>query len=241
MDHLKEYFPEIQALTGVEQNPLFHPEGNVFEHTLLVLDAAASLRSQAKQPLFFMLAALCHDLGKIDATEQNPETGKITAYRHPETGIPLAEGFLQRLTSQTDLIDYVLNMVALHMRPNMLAQHRSRPVKTRLLFDEALVPEDLILLSRADATGKLNQPYDPSLEAFLRERLEDYRRVMARPQVGGRDLVAAGLKPGKTFGTLLARAHRLHLSGMAKEEVLRHLRSGRFPHEPEDAPSAPRP
>lgn len=239
MDHLREFFPEIQALIGVEQNPVFHPEGNVFEHTLLVLDAAADLRAQAKQPLFFMLAALCHDLGKIDATVKDPATGKITAHHHPETGIPLAENFLRRLTSQADLKEYVLNMVALHMRPNMLAQHRSRPVKTRLLFDAALVPEDLILLSRADATGKLNQPYDPGLEAFLRTRLEDYRRVMAKPQVGGKDLVAAGFSPGKALGAMLARAHRLHLGGMEKSEVLRQLRAGRFDADLEDAPSGP--
>ena len=61
--NLKEFFPEIEALIGVEQNPRFHPEGDVFEHTMLTLDAAAALRSRAEWPLGFMLSALCHDIG----------------------------------------------------------------------------------------------------------------------------------------------------------------------------------
>ena len=120
MDHLKEFFPEIQALIGVPQNPKFHPEGDVFTHTMLVLDSAAALQGQARQPLTFMLAALVHDVGKVTATQVQAD-GRITAYGHEVLGLPDAERQLRRITNNKQLIAGVLNHVQLHMRPNMLA------------------------------------------------------------------------------------------------------------------------
>ena len=224
MDHLKEFFPELAACVGVEQNPKFHPEGDVFEHTMLVIDCAAQLRHRAQWPLGFMLSALFHDLGKVVATEVQ-EDGRITAYGHEVQGLPMVERQLKRLTNQTKLIRYVLNQTELHMRPNMLAGCQSKKKKTRGLFDLSVCPEDLILLSRADASGKLDEPYDEKNEQFLTERLEDYRKVMERPMVTGADLVAAGLKPGADFAALLARARQLHFAGIEKKNVLKQLLS----------------
>lgn len=222
MDHLKEFFPEVEACAGVEQNPRFHPEGDVFEHTMLVVDCAAALRDRAEWPLGFMLSALLHDLGKCVATEVQ-EDGRITAYGHEVQGLPLVERQLRRLTNQTKLIRYVLNQTELHMRPNMLAANLSRKKKTRALFDLSVCPEDLILLSRADASGKLDVPYNEENERFLRERLEDYRQVMTRPMVTGQDLLAAGLKPGEQFKTLTARARQLHFAGIERKTALRQI------------------
>ena len=222
MDHLREYFPELGACIGVPQNPVYHPEGDVFEHTMLVLDCAAALRDRAQWPLGFMVSALLHDLGKAVATEIQPD-GRITSYGHEVQGLPLCEAQLRRLTNQTKLIEYAKNMMWLHMRPNVLAQCRSKKKKTRQLFDMSLCPEDLILLSRADASGKTDAPYDEANEVFLRQRLEDYRRVMERPMVTGKDLVAAGLKPGPEFAALLERARQLHFSGIDKKHALRQV------------------
>jgi len=231
MDHLKEFFPQIGALIGVEQNPKFHPEGDVFEHTMLVIDAAASLRERAEQPLGFMLSALMHDIGKIVATEVQQD-GRITAYGHEVQGLPLVEAQMKRLTNHQKMIAYVLNQSELHMRPNMLAGNRSHKKKTRQLFDLSVCPNDLILLARADATGKLDEPYDEGYEEFLRERLEDYRRILERPMVTGKDLVAAGLQPGESFKKMVARARQLHFSGIEKSGVLKQIlaehRSGMF-------------
>jgi len=209
-------------LIGVGQNPKFHPEGDVFRHTMLVVDAAAGLRHRAKEPLNFMLAALCHDLGKVDATEVRP-SGQIASPMHPLTGQPLAERQLRRLTDNAQLIRYVVNMVAQHMRPNAMALHQSKKKKTRMLFDASVCPEDLILLSRADATGKKDGPYDERLERFLWDRLEDYRECMQRPMVAGQDLIDAGLQPGEDFRQLLARAKELHFSGAGKDAALRQV------------------
>lgn len=219
MGHLSEFFPEIEALIGVVQNPKYHPEGDVFEHTMLVLDAAAQLRARAKEPLNFMLAALMHDLGKANATEISPE-GKITSYRHPDTGVELAETQLRRLTANNRTIAYVKNMVFLHMRPNMLACSDSRKKKSREMFDLSLCPEDLMLVSRADASGKLDAPYDMQNWEYLSERLDDYYKCIARPMVSGADLIAAGVKPGKQLGEMLSRARSLHFSGVEKPRAL---------------------
>jgi len=222
MNHLKEFFSEIEACIGVEQNPKYHPEGDVFEHTMLVVDCAAQLRSQALQPLWFMISALMHDIGKVVATERQ-EDGRITAHGHEVRGLHLVERQLRRLTSHAKLIEYVLNQTELHMRPNMLAVHASKKAKSRMMFDLSVCPEDLILLSRADASGKLDAPYNEANERFLRERLEDYRAVMQRPMVTGKDLTEAGLKPGESFKTLLARARVLHFAGIERKNALKQL------------------
>ena len=219
VDHLREFFPEIEALIGVPQNPKFHPEGDVFEHTMLTLDAAASLRHMAKEPINFMLAALMHDLGKANATEISPE-GKITSYMHPDTGITLAETQLKRLTNNVRTIAYVKNMVWLHMRPNMLACADSKKKKSREMFDMSLCPEDLMLISRSDATGKTDAPYNMKNWEYLSERLDDYYKCIARPMVAGADLIAAGVRPGKHMGEMIARARSLHFSGVEKQRAL---------------------
>ena len=216
---LAEALPELAACVGVPQNPVYHPEGDVFEHTMLVLDCAAGLRERARNPLGCMLAALTHDLGKAACTQVQPD-GKITAYGHEVAGRPLCRSLMGRLTDDAALTDYVENMVWLHMRPNILAKCRSKKKKTRQLFDLSLCPEDLILLSRADASGKLDAPYDEGQEAFLRQRLEDYRRVMALPMVTRDDLLAAGFSPGEALEEALARARHLHFSGFSPEKAL---------------------
>lgn len=219
MDHLKEYFPEVEACIGVPQNPVYHPEGDVFEHTMRVLDCAAGLRGRAQWPLGFMVAALTHDLGKVVCTETQPD-GRITSYGHEVKGLPLCERQLRRLTGHARLIEYAKNMMWLHMRPNVLAQCRSKKKKTRQLFDASVCPEDLILLSRADAAGKLDAPYREANEVFLRERLEDYRQVMTRPMVTGKDLIAAGMRPGPDFARWLERAKQLHFAGLERGRAL---------------------
>lgn len=219
MGQLGYWFSEAEALIGIPQEPRFHPEGDVWNHTMLVLDQAAKLRDRAKEPAAFMLAALCHDFGKKDALQS--DHGRIRALGHEEAGIPLAEAFLSRITGEKRLHKYVANMVQLHMRPNILAAQKSGQKSFCRLFDRSVCPEDLLLLAKADALGRgIEQDYGPT-EDDLQNMLSRYRQIMARPFVQGADLVAAGLEPGKDFGPALAYAHKLRLAGVAKEEALR--------------------
>ena len=224
MGHLKEFFPEVEKMIGLEQNPKFHPEGDVFEHTMLTLDEAAKLKGRSAWPLGFMFSALAHDIGKIVATEVQ-EDGRITAYGHEVLGLGMVEEQMRRITNHEKLIKYVINQTELHMRPNMLFGAKSKKKKTRQLFDMSVSPNDLILLSRADASGKLDEPYREENEAWLRERLEDYHQRLKLPMVSGQDLIAAGLKPDKNFSALIQRARMLHFAGLDKKNALHQVLS----------------
>ena len=220
MDQLGFWFPEAEALIGVPQPAQYHPEGDVWTHTLLVLDAAAALRPEAENPIGLMLSALCHDLGKAETTRIE-EDGKLHALGHEAAGLPLTDRLLSRITNEKKLKQYVRNMVELHMLPNQLAAQNAGRKSFNRLFDRSVSPEDLLLLCKADSLGSCLPPesYAPT-EALLRERLSEFHALMARPYVTGADLIAAGAKPGVTFHDALVYAHKLRLAGVPKKEAL---------------------
>ena len=219
MDQLDAWFPELKSLIGVEQDPVYHPEGDVWTHTMEVTDRAAKYRDRVSGPYSFMLLALTHDLGKTVTTEF--VNGRIHAYDHENRGLPLAETFVKRLSGEKDVIRYVKNMLPLHMRPNMHAYSRPALKKTNRLFDEAADPEDLIWFSMADRPLMAGDEPFTGDSGFLFERLERYREMMARPHVTGKDLIEAGLVPDESFSDILAYAHKLRLAGVEKESALK--------------------
>ena len=219
MDQLDHWFPELKALIGVPQPSKYHAEGDVWNHTMMVLDEAAKLRNRAANPYWFMLSALTHDFGKAACTEES--NGVLHAYQHEILGLPLAKAFLQRITSESKLIHYVLNMVEYHMKPNTVAGARSAVKVTTRMFDRSVDPEGLICIALADDRGRITQAPATDHEAFLYERLDIFRELMNRPYVMGRDLIDAGLKPGAEFTEILAYAHKLRLAGIPKENALK--------------------
>lgn len=219
MDQLDHWFPELKALISVPQNPVYHAEGDVWTHTMMVLDEAAKLRDRASNPYWFMLSAVVHDFGKAVCTEE--KDGVLHAYLHEIKGLPLAEAFLRRITGERKLMDYVLNMVEYHMKPNTVAGARSAEKVTTRMFDLSVDPEGLICMALADDRGRITQAPATNHEAFLYERLAVYRELMARPYVMGRDLIEAGLKPGAEFTEILQYAHKLRLAGIPKENALK--------------------
>ena len=148
MDQLHTWFTELEPLIGLEQDPIYHPEGDVWIHTMEVLDRAAAFRDKVSDPYRFMLLALTHDLGKIVTTSE--KGGRIHAYEHETKGLPLVENFIKRLTNERDVIAYVKNMVPLHMRPNISAYSKPGVKSTNRMFDEAAASEDLIWFAAAD-------------------------------------------------------------------------------------------
>ena len=220
MNQISTWFKEIEDLIGVKQPKEHHPEGDVFNHTMLVLNQAAKLRQDAKDPLAFMLAAMCHDFGKAVTTKID-ENGKVTSYKHELESVKITEAFLDRL-NKVNLKKEVLNLVELHMKPNQMYNIAKKKSMMKL-WDEAICPEDLILLARADSLGRDKiHDYD-EIEKILRASLEDYKNLMKKPQITGKDLISLGLKPGEQFSEYIKFGHKLHLSGVPKEEVLRHV------------------
>ena len=227
MRQLHDWFPELEALIGLRQNQNYHPEGDVWTHTMQVLDEAAVLRPSAKKPLWFMLSALCHDMGKAVTTEEI--NGVFHAYEHEKKGLGEVKRFLHRLTKETKLTDYVLNMTQLHMKPNMLVDRGAHTKSYMRMYDHSVCPEELLLLARADYMGRVGPESGKEAlismytetERRLREMLALYRARMREPYLMGRDLVDAGLEPGPLFTEALAYAHKLRLAGRPKEEQLK--------------------
>lgn len=110
----KEYpFNMLLDLKKTEQNPAHHPEGNVWNHTMLVLDEAAKRRVESNNSKVFMWAALLHDIGKPAATTLR--NGKLTAYDHDKIGEKLSKKFLLAVDAPETFIEQVSSLVRFHM------------------------------------------------------------------------------------------------------------------------------
>ena len=210
------WFPEARDLIGVVQDPRFHSEGDVWTHTMMVLDVAATRRKLASDPYAFMLSALCHDFGKPSTTEF--VNSAIHSYGHETAGIPVTEKFLRRVTNEKKTIKYVQNMVMMHMQPNVVAAQQSSVKATNHMFDKSVDPFGLIQLAVSDSLGRTA---GGSSESFLLERYAIFTNMMSKPYVAGSDLIAAGLHPDESFGDILAYAHKLRLAGIEKDSALK--------------------
>ena len=219
MGQLHCWFPELEQLIGLEQDPVFHPEGDVWNHTMDVIDRAAAFRGEVSDPYAFMLLCLTHDLGKITTTQF--VKGRIHAYRHETEGAPLVGAFLDRLVSEKKTNSYVMNMVPLHMKPNVASRSHPALKSTNRMFDQASAPEDLIWFAQADAPVRAGTEAFTGDPEFLRERLDQYRQIMDRPWFTGRDLMEKGLEPGADFGEFLAYAHKMRLAGVDRDSALK--------------------
>lgn len=220
-DALSPWFDEAAMLIGTKQNTNYHKEGDVWTHTMMVLDAAAQYRDKTTNPVAFMTSALFHDLGKIVATTE--KDGVVHSYNHENEGLELTKKALFRITNEKAMIRYVLNMCALHMRPHILAGAKSSVKSTNKMFDSAIAPMDLVYLSLADTDGMLPKRDTSEAFAFLTQRLKVFEDVMSKPYVTGEDLVNAGLKPDENFRDILDYAHKLRLADTDKESALKQV------------------
>lgn len=216
---LEPWFAELAALCGVQQNPLHHPEGDAFEHTLLTLRAAAEVRSKSSDPLHFMLSALTHDLGKAVSARQD-EQGNWHAAGHAETGVPLCGALLARLGAPRAAIRYAQDMCRLHMRVHVGYYTQADAAWMNLLFDESVCAKDLAWLAVCDTrgTGKPRENADRE-EAFVMDALAAYERAVSGPMPDARMLMAAGVSPGPGMKAALDEARRRVLSGEAPEKA----------------------
>lgn len=150
---LKEYpFSLLSAMQKTEQSKLHHPEGNVWNHTCLVLDEAAKVRAQSTDPVAFMWAALLHDIGKPGTTKTR--RGRITAYDHDKQGQALAEEFLRVFTDDQSLIRKVGKLVRYHMQPLFVLKDLPFAEVNKMMRETNL--QEISLLSYCDRMGRTN-------------------------------------------------------------------------------------
>ena len=220
-DALRPWFGELAALIGVPQPSCYHPEGDAYIHSMLVLQAAAQKKAQAEKPEAFVYAALTHDLGKAISTTRG-EDGEWHANGHENTGVPLARAMLGRLGAGKEIIAYCENMCRLHMRAHVCYYVQVEAGRTNLLFDESVCPHDLALLAACDTMGKGSAGGDaPKEEAFLMGRVKIYQETIAGGMPSGGMLLAGGMKPGPELAKALGEARRRALLGEDAQEAVK--------------------
>lgn len=218
-----KYFPELNALIGVEQDPFWHPEGDVWNHTLRAMDAFARERVENDhENIVVGLAVLCHDFGK-PATTALGEDGRIHSYRHESAGVKPTIRFLKSMTDQRDLLADVPVLVEAHMRPRALFLAKSGDAAIRRLSKAVGRIDRLLRVCKADALGsRFHESEDfRETEIWLTSRAEalKIKDTTPRPIILGRHLIALGMKPNASFTAILERCFDAQLDGEFIDEA----------------------
>lgn len=205
-----EYYPELERCIGCGQDPVWHPEGDVWNHTLECLDRYAAWADAhgGARDLVTAFAVLCHDFGKPFCTKFDPAKGRIRSLGHDEIGVEHARGFLLRLTDEIRLLKEVPALVREHMKPFAFWRDGAGDSAIRRLAARVGRIDRLIDVARADGASA------ESLE-FLRAaaaRLE-VSQSAPKPIVLGRHLLERGMKSGPGMGKILAAAYEAQLDG----------------------------
>jgi tRNA nucleotidyltransferase (CCA-adding enzyme) len=220
---IDKLFPDIKALVGCSLEPAWHPEGDVWVHTLQALDVATGLNADLprSRQVAVMLGTLCHDLGKPSTTQVID--GRIRSLNHEEAGVAPTERVLDRLNVHTmdgyDVRRQVIALVADHLKPGLFFGERER-VKDSAFRRLALRVElDLLYrVAKADTLGRravgAREPDSDAQEWFLgRARALDVVQGGPRPLLLGRHLLEMGLTPGPKIGEITGRVFQLQLDG----------------------------
>jgi tRNA nucleotidyltransferase/poly(A) polymerase len=213
---LEQVLPEVKKMQGVEQPPQYHPEGDVWVHTLLLLEGLPAGISKS-----LALGVLLHDVGKPPTFRVAPD--RIRFDQHAEVGTRMAAEICHRFRMSNDEAEQVCALVANHMRFADVKRMKESTLKRFLRlpgFDEHLE------LHRLDCLGSHR---DLSLYDFAREKFETMTESEIRPEplITGKDLIAAGYKPGPQFKELLLAVEDAQLEGAinSKEEALGLVKS----------------
>jgi len=218
-----QHFPELDALRYTEQNPEWHPEGNVWNHTMMVVDNAAALRQYLPEEWQrgYMYGALLHDVGKPSTT-----TPDLRSWGHDKAGAPIARQFMKRLTDEKNVTEQAAKIVEYHMMPGNLSRGDAKDPAWKRLHNRLRL-DVLAYMSRADSAGRsdtsLEDPHPPS------EKAHKYFGIFGQGKIPaillGRDLIDAGYKPGKQFGEILDYAYNLQIDrGVdSKDELIKKV------------------
>lgn len=208
------YYPELKALVGCEQEAEWHPEGDVWEHTLACLDFFASERiGDEWEDLVVGFAVACHDFGKPATTKF--QEGRIRSRGHDEAGVEPTRTFLERLTNQEDLIEAVIPLVRCHLRPLDLFRQKAGDAAIRRLARRVGRIDRLVRVARADRVGTQRDDDGFPAGKWLMERAEELDVADAEPRalVLGRHLLPLGVKPGPLVGKVLKVCYEAQIEG----------------------------
>jgi tRNA nucleotidyltransferase (CCA-adding enzyme) len=233
--------PELLPLADTPQDPQWHPEGDVWTHTLLAVDQAAPLLEGLDTPraLAVMLGTLCHDLGKPSTTAR--VDGRIRSHGHEEAGVPLTTSLLDRWNVHTlggyDVRQQVLGLVGNHLKPGQLYDDRARVSDGAIRrLARKCEPALLYRVARADCLGRTGDFPPVAMDWFL-ARVQELEVTERPPQplLRGRDVLDLGVAPGPQVGRVISAVYERQLDGAvttldeARAEARRVLAAGGEP------------
>jgi tRNA nucleotidyltransferase (CCA-adding enzyme) len=226
---VEKLFPEIQSLIGTPQDPEWHPEGDVFVHTALVIDRAHELIADLPYPrqVTVMLAALAHDFGKPATTEFIE--GRWRSRGHEEAGVPPAESFLNRVNVHTidgyNVRAQVIALVREHLKPGEFYKKRDEVGEGAFRrLARRCEPDLLYRVAKADSLGR-NAPWVPkgkwygaeAQEWFIaRSRELEVEQRPPDPLLLGRHLIELGVEPGPAMGEIARAVYEMQLDGRVR-------------------------
>lgn len=229
--------PEFSTLPETAQNPKWHPEGDVWTHTLLAVDVAASLvreqRLTTDDAWAVLLAALCHDLGKATATVERG--GALRTPGHDAAGVEPTRKFLKAIAASKKTVEVVVRLVREHLKPLHFSRAEARGQRVNdgrfAALARRLHPATLFSLSlvaEADHRGRGVSPETstPELVSAFRSRAEalDILQRPPKPVLTGADLRSLGIPPGPIYGNILRRAEQLREKhDISRAELLKAL------------------
>jgi poly(A) polymerase len=203
---MAEILPEIEAMKKVEQPPEFHPEGDVFIHTKMLMD-------QLKDPSAILaLGALFHDVGKPPTYSE--ENGRIRFYNHAHIGADMTKEILTRLRFSNKEIDGIVSCVENHMKFANVKEMRLGKLKQFVARDNFLTELEL---HRIDCLASHKQL---ELHRFLKRKLKEFKKEELKPKrlLTGDDLISLGITPGPIMKEILGEAYALQLEGKLKSK-----------------------
>ncbi len=215
---IDQLLPEMRPLVGCEQEPEWHPEGDVWTHTLMVIDQARALNADLDRPqlITVMLGAVCHDLGKPATTAVID--GRIRSLEHEERGVAPTLSLLDRLNIHTidgyDVRGQVAGIVAQHLKPGMFYKADNVGDGAFRRLAQKVDLELLARVARADCLGRTGAFDCTAMDWFIaRARSLGVEHQPPPPLVLGRHLLALGLAPGPRIGEILKQIYEKQLDG----------------------------
>lgn len=224
------FFTPLDQLDETPQDPLSHPEGSVWIHTLMALDAMAAMRQgEWKRDIILMLATLLHDIGKPVTTIKVDDF--LNAPKHAQAGVEIAQRWLDRISEDKALITRILPLIHYHGWPRKL--YRSGASDSDILRLSTHVKiDDLIKIAKADFFGRTFNGEIPEIFEAGEWLYTSASRLGVlceppQPLLMGRDLIAFGLAPSESFKTLLESAYEAQLNQLffTHEEAISWLKT----------------
>jgi len=223
---LERYFEELDAIIGVEQDLYYHPEGDVWCHTMLSLDAMVTVLANEgiydeKLRLKLLLAILVHDLGKAITTKVIE--GRIRSIGHERAGVILAKSLLYKLTNEHKLIESILPLVKQHLMPMQLYLGGAKSAAIKRLARKVNIYE-LVLVAKADFLGRTTKEAQEGVfeagEWLLKCAKELKVDAKALDNIfTGKDLIALGLEPSPKFKEILEDIYNKYLEEEIETKV----------------------